>query len=300
MIKIDKEQKELRFENRENVKIEKEHIVRVKKMNAILELRAIEYYSQGLIDIKKFDKDRYLNLTTGELSYYDKSKNRGESLKSLKRTFAKIRDLINNNFVGSKNELHCILTYRDNMQDTKQLLNDFKAFWQRLKRKYGDNMDYITVVEPQGRGAWHHHLLIRLNEDREFYIPSADLEKIWSHGFVKIRNLKNVDNIGAYLSAYLADIEVNDDYSSDNVMEKFVDGKKKKFKKGGRLHFYPSNMNLYRKSKGIKFPEIEEMTYEDIKKIVGDKPPTFTKTTDIILNDKRINSVTYEQYNLKR
>src|SRR5690625_653782 len=83
---------------------------------------------------------------------------------------------------------------------------------------------------------------------------------LWGHGFVTIKSMKDVDNIGAYFSAYLADLE----HTSENihealseglkVVEREIDGQKKKFIKGGRLHLYPAGMKLYRKSKGVEYP----------------------------------------------
>ena len=87
-------------------------------------------------------------------------------------------------------------------------------------------------------------------------------------------------------------------------MEKEIkeDGKKvkKQFMKGARLHMYPSGMNLYRHSKGIKKPITEKLAYEELKDIVGTTTANYTKTIDLDLEGRFINSITYEQYNLKR
>ena len=40
---------------------------------------------------------------------------------------------------------------------------------------------------------------------------------------------------------------------------------------------YPSGMNLFRKSKGIAYPEREIMTYAGAKKIVGSAQPHYKK-----------------------
>jgi len=62
---------------------------------------------------------------------------------------------------------------------------------------------------------------------------------------------------------------------------------------------YPPGMNLYRKSKGIVFPERQDVFYKDVKKIVGSAQPHYGKTLDIEVDDFK-NRITYEQYNLKR
>lgn len=286
-----------KFEFKRGERIGEKRIVKVKKMNNILEVVSLKNYHNGFAEFRKISKEKYVNLTTGELFNYDLSENRSENIMGLKKSFRKLRDLINNNFAGNENELHIILTYKENMMDQEKLYNDFRAFWQRFKRKFGLDFDYLAVIEPQERGAWHYHLLVRQINNISVFIDSAELANVWGHGFVKIRNLKDIDNIGAYLSAYLTDVEVNLD--SDGFL-KFVDGQAKKFKKGGRLHFYPPGINLYRKSKGIIFPVVEEIAYREIKKIVGEKEPTYTQTVNILVNGEEVNSVTYQQFNLKR
>lgn len=270
--------------------------------------------------IQKIDQDHYVVLETGELLEFQKSENRSDNENSLRKTFKKLRYLINNNFKGNPNELHITLTYGENMTDTERLYKDFKRFMMRLKRSYEGltTIDYINVVEPQGRGSWHVHMLIRFNDLDKVYIPNkwhdkkpidSPLFDMWEQGWVTIKSLKDVDNIGAYLSAYLADIEIdsfeNMSYSDSlkvagkEISTKKVDGKEKKFIKGGRLHMYPPGMNLFRKSKGIKYPERQEMTYADAKKIVGSTEPHYFHSY-LVERDDFKDTITYEQYNRKR
>ena len=184
---------------------------------------------------------------------------------------------------------------------------DFKRFMTRFKRKYEDkgSFDYINVVEPQGRGAWHCHLLLRFNDLDSIFILNSELAELWGQGFVTIKSLKDVDNIGAYLSAYLADLELTDDtfrvaVKEDlKIVEREVEGETKRFIKGGRLHMYPPGMNLYRKSRGVKFPERETMTYKEAKKIVGSAKPHYSNQYEIEIDDFS-NTVAFEQYNSKR
>jgi hypothetical protein len=198
------------------------------------------------------------------------------------------------------------------MTDTNQLYEDFKNFWKRYKYKYGKDIDYLTVVEPQGRGAWHCHVLIRHNDVEKVYIPSKELSEIWGNGFIKVKSLQGVDNIGAYLSAYLGDVELTPEsfmemkskgVTNIEVKEVEVDGKSKAFIKGGRLYMYPPGMNLYRHSRGIVFPEVEEMAYHSAKKIVGSRTPNYSRTVTIVDdedNEKVLNTVIYEHYNMQR
>ena len=282
--------------------------VKVKKMQHIVEVMAVDKVTNGFDNIQKLSKTHYLVKDTGEVLEYKQSENRAQNESSLRRSFKKIRDLINNNFSGAGNEIHLTLTYAENMTDTERLYNDFRIFWQKFKRRYGSDYDYISVVEPQGRGAWHCHVLIRANKLVKLFIPHEEMASLWSHGFVKIKALDGVDNIGAYLSAYLADVELTEETLPMAVMEQKeiktveVNGQTKRYIKGGRLHMYPPGMNLYRKSRGIVFPEVEQMKYGDIKKIVGNAAPNYSRTITIQDDDteKVLNRITYEHYNTKR
>ena len=280
--------------------------VKVTQMKHLVEVQHMEKKNHKA-HIKKLDKDRYMEIATGEIKEFNRSENRQQNYNSLRQTFKRLRYLINNNFEGDPNELHVTLTYKANMKDTKKLYEDFKNFMKRLKYRYKKEttIDYLTVVEPQGRGAWHMHLLLRFNELDKVYINNSDLRALWGQGFVTIKSLKDVDNIGAYLSAYLADIELTEENTLQAIREgaevavKVVEGQEKKFVKGGRLHMYPPGMNLYRKSKGIIEPERVEMPFNKVKKIVGSREPHYSKKITIEDGDFK-NTIQYLQYNTKR
>lgn len=293
-------------EEKNQVVISPEAMVTVTQMNHLTEIQYMEKMNRA-VAIKKLNKDEYVNLATGEIKEYQHIENRSESYNSLRQTFKKIRYLINNNFTGKPNELFVTLTYAENMTDTNRLYTDIKKFMMKLRYKYNDvsDIDYLSVIEPQGRGAWHIHMLLRFNALSSVFVPSHELAELWGHGFIKIERIQSVDNIGAYLSAYLADVELTDDNIHNavaedrEIVEKEVDGVKKQFVKGGRLHMYPSGMNLYRKSKGITFPERKKMTYMNAKKIVGSGQPHYSKKYEIE-SDEFSNIIAFEQYNSKR
>ena len=295
----------------ENSLIEKSDIsssayVTVTQTGSIVEVQYMEKMNHTAT-IRKLNADEYVELSTGEIKEYKHIENRSQSYKSLRATFKKLRYLINNNFCGRKNELFITLTYEENMQDTKRLYEDMKNFMKRLKYQFKNSttVDYLSVVEPQQRGAWHVHLLLKFNDLPSVFIPSSELASLWGHGFVKIKRVDGVDNIGAYLTAYLADLELTPEtmavafQTGHDVVEKEVDGQKKAFIKGGRLHMYPPGMNLFRKSKGIAYPEREIMTYAGAKKIVGSAQPHYKKKYEIQADDFS-NTLIFEQYNLKR
>ena len=295
----------------ENSLIEKSDIsssayVTVTQAGSVVEIQYMEKMNHAAT-IKKINANEYVDLSTGEIKEFQHIENRSQSYKSLRATFKKLRYLINNNFCGRKNELFITLTYEENMTDTKRLYEDMKNFMKRLKYQFKNSttVDYLSVVEPQQRGAWHVHLLLKFNDLSSVFIPSSELATLWGHGFVKIKRVDGVDNIGAYLTAYLADLELTPEtmavafQTGHDVVEKEVDGQKKAFIKGGRLHMYPPGMNLFRKSKGIAYPEREMMTYAGAKKIVGSAQPHYSKKYEIQTDDFS-NTLIFEQYNLKR
>jgi hypothetical protein len=289
--------------------------VKLTDMGNIKEIMYIEKLSLNGFPVKKISKNEYIILDTGEVKeYLNHSENRSQDINSLRKTFKKIRQLINNNFTGAKNELAFTITYAENMTDTGRLYDDFRKFIMRLKYKYS-NIDYMSVVEPQERGAWHCHILIRFNGLEKVYIPNKQIEELWGKGFVNVKSIKrNVDNLGAYLSAYLGDVELRDNNLHElissgvvkvgqalNIKEVEIEGKTKKFIKGGRLHMYPPGMNIYRCSRGIVEPTVQYITYEDAKKIVGAGTPNYSTKVKILDDDGEvINSISYENYNLKR
>ena len=177
--------------------------------------------------------------------------------------------------------------------------------------------EYITVQEPQGRGAWHIHAFFIWQGPAPFIDNNSVMERLWPHGFTKTKSLKDCDNIGAYFGAYLADMpldEVNSlppgekarAMSAGSVVTKsFADGqnliKDKKFVKGARLAFYPAGMNILRKSKGIKNPEVEFMSRFEAEKKVSSAKLTFSSAYEILDDDSVVkNTITKAYYNRNR
>ena len=303
------------LKNRKSEPIEGQKKVKLTDMGNIKEIMYLQKKNFKPFRIKKLNANEYIILDTGEIKEYKKIESRSQDKESLRKTFKKIRQLINTNFTGEDNELCFTITYKENVTDPKILYDDFRKFMKKLKYKY-NSVDYINVVEPQGRGAWHCHILLKFNSFKQIYIPNKEISEMWGHGFVKVKAMrKDVDNLGAYLSAYLGDIELDERNLSElvdsgavklgqafNIKEVEINGVKKKFIKGGRLAYYPPGMNIYRTSRGIKHPLIiDNITYSEAKKIVGDATPTYsTRTLVLDDNDETLNSIIYEQYNLKR
>jgi len=279
-------------------------VVKVTTMNHIVEVQYMDK-SNSESFIQKLDADRYVDKRTGEIHEFQHTENRSQGENSLRKTFNRLRELINANFTGKANELFITLTYRGDLQtnDTKRIYKDFEKFIKRLRYNFKDKstIDYINVLEPHASGNYHMHVLMRFNDLSKVFIPNAELAEIWSNGFVKIQSLKDVDNIGAYVSAYLSDIEVDINSPHALAEEKEVNGEKKKFVKGARLVFYKTGVNIYRKSKGIQEPKKEKMTYFEVQKKVGFASPNFKYGIELFDDDKDFrNAIIKEQYNLKR
>lgn len=196
--------------------------------------------------IRKLNSDEFLDLRTGEIRLYDKrAVNRSDNLKAVKRTFVKLRRLVGNNFFGGSTELWVTLTYRENMTNPETAYEDFRAFMKTLRRKY-PNILYISVIEPQARGSWHYHVLLK--NDAPIFIENEYIAKIWKKGFTRTKRIKSSDKLGNYLTAYLTNLDLNEiDFDSDETNKSIV--------KGARLHLYPKGIRIYRKSRKIKHPE---------------------------------------------
>lgn len=263
--------------------------------------------------VQKIDKDHGVNLQTGEVVEYTHNTSRFSDKASVAQSLRKLRDIINTNLLDPDNALWVTLTYATNMKDPLQLYEDYRRFWQRFKYYLQTHnlpkAEYIAAAEPQGRGAWHLHVLFLFDEKRP-YIHNSILARLWKHGFTKTKSLQGVDNPGLYLCAYLGDMEIGEAISTGNthgpiaeVMSQDNQGKiiKKAVIKGARLRLYPPGFNLYRCSRGIKRPQIIQTTEAEAMAIVGDAPLTYEKTISIS-NDtgEVVNMINYRQFNKAR
>lgn len=293
-----------------------EDLVSLKTMGHIYEICYLQKKNTE-IRTQLIDKDHYIRLDTGEIFECNHIVNRAESKFQVGQSLKRLREYINTNVVDTNKCKWITLTYAKNMQDTKQLYKDFKRFMTRFKRRFEDyNIEYITACEPQARGAWHMHLILIFDKVAPF-IPNATIENLWEQGFTKTNKLDDIDNIGAYLTAYLGDMEFTEENMQElqkqglNVSQMAlkqvnkVEGIKlkdpKSFIKGGRLYMYPPKFNLYRISRGIKKPIKEYHSYHVAKEKAGLQLPTYSKGIKLSDTDNSFgNIIIYEYYNTKR
>lgn len=279
-------------------------IVRLKKAGNITEIMCAER-TNTQCPILRLDKENYIDKRTGEVKSFNHIESRAEDKNSVRESLTKLRDIINANVTNPDYCRWVTLTYAENMTDDKRLYSDFKKFVMRMRsRSY--TFEYIVAMEPQGRGAWHAHLLMIFDKKAPF-ILNKQLEEIWGHGFVKIKALSNIDNIGVYLTAYLGDMELDEaiknglsvDKSSVKEVEEIDESGKKITKsivKGARLSLYPPKFHIFRKSRGIKLPDISYTSYSEAKKLVGDATPTFEQSVIITDPQTGFNNQIYTGY----
>lgn len=294
----------------ENVRPKEYQEIRVKEMGNIIELMHSDRKNHDIF-IKKISDDEYIDLRTGEVKQCNKIDNRAGNLNSVRQSLGRLRDLLNTNITDTSHCRWVTLTYAENMTDSKRLYEDFKKFNMRMRYK-GYKYEYIVCMEPQGRGAWHAHLVM-IFEGQAPYIDNKLIADTWGHGFTKTKKLEDVDNVGAYLTAYLGDMDLEEYknlseedkkgmvFSEIREVDLKETGERKSIIKGGRLHMYPPKFNIYRQSRGIKKPVVSYETEKNAQKKVSAGTLTFEKTIELSDTDSQFsNTINYRHYNLIR
>lgn len=313
----------MKIEKIENLIIPQNSFVKFTQMGNITEIQH-NTHRNSKSNIQRLSKDELLVIATGEVRQVIHYEDRTDDMKSVARSLKNLRDLINCNITDVSRAIWFTLTYRDNMTDPNKLYTDFKKFNMRLKYWEQQNgipfHDYIICAEPQGRGAWHIHGLL-LYPEKAPYIPHDIFWRLWSkqgfkqreidgkgYDYVYINSLKDVDNIGAYLTAYLGDMSL-EEYKTVKPnghwqgMVKEIDvvdhGKsvKKKYLKGARLHFYPAGFRLYRCSRGVNRPTSELIPYSEAKQKVSAVTLTFKKSVKVTDTNGYTTTLTTFYYN---
>lgn len=282
--------------------------VRLKEMGNITEIMFSKKRSLGGY-ITKIDKDHYVDNRTGEFLEFKHLENRAQDLANVAKSLARGRDILNANIVNVSYCRWVTFTYAENMTDSTRLLLDFQHCIRSLRKTFG-NFEYITAAEPQGRGAWHLHAVF-IFDHKAPYMPNDVVAKAWKQGFVAVKRLDNVDNVGAYLTAYLGDMELSEAFNSFHENTIYSSGVKevdyvdengvkqtKYYIKGARLCMYPPGFHIFRWSKGIKKPDVSFVSYKTAKEKASSAKLTFTKT--VALEDSESdfkNTLQYEYYN---
>lgn len=306
----------------ENVRPTDWQMVRIKEMGNVIELMYQEKRNSENV-IKKINANEYIDTRTGEVKEFIHIENRGQAINEVRKSLGRLRDYINTNVTDVSKCKWVTLTYRENMTDTNRLKKDFEKFNKRMKyylSKQGFDYEYIVAMEPQGRGAWHAHMLMIFDSKPPYIDNDSVMAKMWTHGFTNTKNLDgNIDNLGAYLTAYLGDMELKEAVDSvglNNIFDRHgnckyqvseVDieenGKKvsKAFIKGLRMALYPPKFNIYRCSKGIKKPLISYESEFKAQKKISAGTLTFERTIKLSdVDSDYVNHINYRYYNLIR
>lgn len=299
----------------ETIAISDHQTVKVTEMGNVIELLYVSF-ANTQVRIRKLDKDHYILVDPqgneiGDVKEFNHYESRADSVVNLRETFRRLRSIINANVIDIDLVRFVTLTYAqpdgEPMTDPDRLYHDFEKFFKRLRRwleKQGyDRPEYINVVEPQGSGSWHCHVLMFWDEKAP-YLPNDKVREMWGQGFVTIKSLRNhlgkaCDNVGAYLTAYLGDLDIESALTERMDITKFTvkEGEKgKKFLKGARLWLYPPGMSIYRCSRGVKRPIETKCSYEEAKRKVSAATLTFQSNLRVDLGDKS-NTISKRYYN---
>lgn len=292
----------------ENQTISDNATVKVTEMGNVIEIQYMDKRNHKQTVKVLPGGNEYVIVSTGEIKQCKHHSTRYDNKVSLYKTFKTLRGIINSNVTDVSKVRWCTLTYAENMQDSKRLYQDFEKFNKRFqyycKKNNYSKPEYIAVAEPQERGAWHMHLLYIFPTKAPF-ISNQDFANLWGQGFVKITKLDDVDNVGAYLTAYLGDLPLND---VDNAVQyigscvKIVESQEgdkkvsKAYIKGARLSLYPRDFNLYRTSRGIKRPIVSMSSYSKAKEKVLGGTKTYSASYQLTDDSINYNSIVIKEY----
>lgn len=167
-----------------------------------------------------------------------------------------------------------------NLRDINFVDYEFKKFIQRFNYRFSCNLKYITVREFHKSGRLHLHMICDwdkkiLDENENRKIERWLAEKIWKNGFVDIKTLDNVDNVGAYITKYMTKFD-------DDMTIWAFKGRK-----------------LYLCSRGLERP----LVYKDYEADVLIETYCLKNKKEVFTNSyesEYLGNITYKEFNLKR
>lgn len=154
------------------------------------------------LEVYLYEKDYFYNmgmLPRGLVEHDDIDIKRVDNIARAQR---KIKRLVNANaFVFGYYPIFVTYTFADNVQDVVFANRIFKEHMRDLRRRIvGRKLRYVCVPETQKRGAIHYHVVFF---DLPFIVGIKQIfASSWGHGWVQIKPVKHVRNIGAYVSKY--------------------------------------------------------------------------------------------------
>jgi len=151
----------------------------------------------------------------------NKSKTGDKRSDSLSRARIGIYRLIHANAFkhGQYRPIFTTYTFAKQCSDITEANKNFRLFVKRLEYHTCKKLKYICIPEIQkerekkeGVGVWHFHVIW-------FNLPWIDYrkhEKVWSHGWSQIEQVRSIQDLGSYVAKYL----------SKDIFEKRLYGKK--------------------------------------------------------------------------
>ena len=163
--------------------------------NGIIEVETVKNKPFALNRFIRINQYEYIDKETGEIKKYKKTETRNQSPNELRKTFKNLRRTINSNFTGTDSEKHITLTFSTQSIDPKSVHTEFKRWWRTMKKLF-PTLEYICILEPNDiQGNWHLHILVKSMNNESLDISQELLNRTWRHGFSKVTDIKNVDNI---------------------------------------------------------------------------------------------------------
>lgn len=235
--------------------------------------KGVTQKQKGEESVKRLDKDTYYDPMSGTVKEYDHKEKRIQNESTFFRTSRELNWVILNSFEGKENEIMCTLTFKNKVEEIKEVNRAFNNFVRRLNTFFKKTLmyEYIVIREPHLSGSWHMHMLFKYN----VIMPSSKIPASigdwhalindkWKQGMVDVRAINQINELSAYLTKHLMDIKVDE---NGEEIESFSEGMSVKTgAKNKRLDLYPLGMKIYSYSKGIKKPPKKHMTYGEAKR----------------------------------
>jgi len=239
-------------------------------------LKGYERKERKIDENKQDDKPKQVSQSTDE-------EQKQKTKFSISRTRTNIRRITNSNPHLNK---FLTLTFAKSMSDVKTANYHFKQAMKRILRAK-PKFEYISVLEfqkdtdfhgnvkPDG-GSVHYHLLCNIDEPKSAHLKERFAwerwfqMRFWKNGFVKVKDVTTVDNMGAYFCKYL----------SKDMFDERMFNKKKFFC-----------------SQSLKKPE--ELTGWKAKRLYEHYLPDMKMTFEKTFENEFAGTVEYEAYVLK-
>lgn len=241
---------------------------------------------KGLKNIKKIDAEHYKNLKTGKTYRYEHHRKnlKPMSTSAYNRSVRELERLVLGNFFNANEGLFLTLEYDNIMLDYSATQKDYTKFYDNLKyyfkTHYGiEKLIYIKVVEDDGNGSIHFHILLKAQDGTPLEISEDTLRKLWGQNSVSVKAITKIEQ-STPGREYGIKVLDNKGYTSK------------------QRAFYKKGIRMYSASQELKRPTEIVMSQEDAeKKVEGYK--MIDKSYSIVrkgVNRNVLNITNYETY----